>query len=186
MILYTGEDPVDIHPEITNRVKLEYNASLSGGLQAPNELVKTISIQTSSNMIGTSLNDYNFIFKEFGTIGTDVNANHSFIPTSENNTQTIYADGVKGTNVENGWSFNNNSLKTNGSMPKINWYLYSNKFEEYQVQWSIAINAMNNNSAILNTLKAELEVIAVDYRASTDNVNIVRGAYNHALVLIFL
>ena len=183
MILYTGEDPVDIHPEITNRVKLEYNASLSGGLQAPNELVKTISIQTSSNMIGTSLNDYNFIFKEFGTIGTDVNANHSFIPTSENNTQTIYADGVKGTNVENGWSFNNNSLKTNGSMPKINWYLYSNKFEEYEVQWSIAINAMNNNSAILNTLKAELEVIAVDYRASTDNVNIVRGAYNHALVL---
>jgi len=119
MFIYTGEDPVTVHAEITNRVKLEFNNSLSVGLQNASEIVKAISIQTSSQTPG----NYNFIFREFGTIGTTASSNLSFIPTSINNTVNIYADGVKGTDVENGWSYT-------GAIPKINWYLKYNSTEE--------------------------------------------------------
>ena len=43
----------------------------------------------------------------------------NFYPTAENNTATVYADGIKGTDVQGGW------LYSNGATSKINWYLYT-------------------------------------------------------------
>jgi hypothetical protein len=42
-----------------------------------------------------------------------------FIPTVGNNTASIYADGIQGTNVVGGWEYNNTPTG------KINWYLYN-------------------------------------------------------------
>jgi hypothetical protein len=47
------------------------------------------------------------------------NLDFNFYPTVENNTATVYADGVKGTDVQGGW------LYSNGATSKINWYLYT-------------------------------------------------------------
>jgi hypothetical protein len=41
-----------------------------------------------------------------------------FYPTAENNIADVYADGVQGKNVRDGWQY------TNGTTGKINWYLY--------------------------------------------------------------
>jgi hypothetical protein len=47
------------------------------------------------------------------------NLDFNFYPTVENNTATVYADGIKGTDVQGGWLYNN------GATSKINWYLYT-------------------------------------------------------------
>ena len=172
MLLYTGEDPTDIHSEILNRVKLDLNVGLSRGNQTSDEIVKAISIQTSSNMPSTNVNDYNFIFKELKTIGTNNAHNLSFLPTSSNNVPSVYADGVQGIEgVEgaNGWGFNNNAL-TNEVMPKINWYVISNKSEEYTAQLAIEsaakISAQNSKTdayAVFETYLNPYNIIKTTY-----------------------
>jgi len=64
-LLYTGVDNPLIHPEITTRVQLLFNAETSTANleQGANELVWLSSIQTSS---GTLANEYNFVLSEFG------------------------------------------------------------------------------------------------------------------------
>lgn len=181
MILYTGLEDPGVNPEITNRVKLELNQGLSAGLQDPSEIVKAISIQTSSNQTSTATNDYNFVFKQFGSIGTSTNANTSFIPTSDNNTVLIYADGVQGINMENGWLFNNSELTSSGEMPKINWYVISNMSEQYAVELDTAQTQKDNLQqtyddlvSLINALTDDKESTLVILNTATENFNNAR------------
>ncbi len=173
MLLYTGADPTTVHPEITNRVELILDSSLSAGLQDSTEIVKAITIQTSSNMSSTQVDDYNFIFKEFGTTGSTSNATVSFIPTSSNNTVSVYADGVQGTNVIDGWAFNNNALTADNKMPKINWYVKYNASEETIAARKTAYDNKATSQAVLDNL--------VTTRNSTETAkNAAVAAYNAA------
>ena len=68
-LLYTGEDPVDIHPEITgiNRIQLLFNSALSDGkllANVQNESIMLGSLQTTKNT--TPANSFAFIMQEFG------------------------------------------------------------------------------------------------------------------------
>lgn len=73
-LLYTGTDPVDIHPEITgiNRIKLDFNLALSTKTeaQASAELVGSCSLQTTSN---TPVGQFNFTMAQFGVDWEKVN-----------------------------------------------------------------------------------------------------------------
>ena len=73
-LLYTGTDPVDIHPEITgiNRIKLDFNLSLSTKTeaQASSELVGACTLQTTSN---TPVGQFNFTMAQFGVDWEKVN-----------------------------------------------------------------------------------------------------------------
>lgn len=180
MLLYTGEDPVEVHTEITNRVKLDYNSGLSAGLQNGDEIIKTISIQTSSNATSTNINDYNFIFKEFGTIGTTANSTISFIPTSVNNTQNVYADGVQGTNVDGGWSFNNDQLTSSGQMPKINWYIHSNMSEYYSSQLSTLLVSKNTAESDYNFAESALTELVNAQTTTNNTLEAAKSAYDTA------
>ena len=66
-LLYTGSDPVDIHPEITgaNRVNLTFNsgASTKTPEQAAGEEILSASLQTDS---GSTAGRYNFTMQQFG------------------------------------------------------------------------------------------------------------------------
>ena len=66
-LLYTGSDPVDIHPEITgaNRVNLPFNlsASTKALADALNEEILTCSLQTDSS---SGAGRYNFVMQQFG------------------------------------------------------------------------------------------------------------------------
>jgi hypothetical protein len=68
--LYTGEDPVLIHPEITglNRIQLQFepNASTKTLAQASEELIFSSTLQTDSSP--SSAGVYNFIFQEYGIV----------------------------------------------------------------------------------------------------------------------
>ena len=68
-LLYTGEDPVDIHPEITgiNRIQLNFNSALSDNkllANVQNELILAGSLQTTNNT--TPANSFAFVMQEFG------------------------------------------------------------------------------------------------------------------------
>jgi len=73
-LLYTGTDPVDVHPEITgiNRIKLDFNLSLSTKSEAAaaNELVGAGTLQTTSN---TPVGQFNFTMAQFGVDWAKVN-----------------------------------------------------------------------------------------------------------------
>jgi len=73
-LLYTGTDPVDIHPEITgiNRIKLDFNLSLSTKTeaQASSELVGSCTLQTTAN---TPVGQFNFTMAQFGVDWEKVN-----------------------------------------------------------------------------------------------------------------
>jgi len=66
-LLYTGSDPVDIHPEITgaNRVNLPFNegASTKSLAAAAAEEILSCSLQTDS---GYTAGRYNFVMQQFG------------------------------------------------------------------------------------------------------------------------
>lgn len=68
-LLYTGEDPVDIHPEITgiNRIQLLFNSALSDNkllANVQNELILAGSLQTTNNT--SPANSFAFTMSEFG------------------------------------------------------------------------------------------------------------------------
>ena len=68
-LLYTGEDPVSIHTEITgiNRIQLLFNSALSDGKLLANVQTESImlgSLQTTKNT--TPANSFAFIMQEFG------------------------------------------------------------------------------------------------------------------------
>ena len=68
-LLYTGSDPVDIHPEITgiNRIQLLFNSALSDGkllADVQNESIYLGSLQTTDNT--TPANSFSFTMQEFG------------------------------------------------------------------------------------------------------------------------
>jgi hypothetical protein len=68
-LLYTGEDPVDIHPEITgiNRIQLQFISALSDNKQladVQNESILAGSLQTTNNT--TPVNSFFFTMTEFG------------------------------------------------------------------------------------------------------------------------
>jgi hypothetical protein len=187
MLLYTGEDPTEIHPEILNRVKLDLNVGLSVGLQQQDEIVKAISIQTSSNVTSTNATDYNFIFKELKTIGIGNANNLSFLPTSSTNAPSVYADNVQGVQEGDGWGFNN-TLLANGSMSKINWYVISNKSEEYTAQLVIesaaktsAQNSKITASTILAPFSTAYDAIKTTYDGFISSITTKDG---ELLVLI--
>jgi hypothetical protein len=73
-LLYTGTDPVDIHPEITgiNRIKLDFNLSLSTKTEAAAaaELVGACTLQTTAN---TPVGQFNFTMAQFGVDWEKVN-----------------------------------------------------------------------------------------------------------------
>ena len=181
MLLYTGDIDYDyIYPEITNRVKLELNASLSAGLQDSTEIVKALSIQTSSNMNETALNDYNFVFRDFGTHGSNSNSTINFTPTALNNTAHIYADGVQGTNVANGWLFNNSSLTGSGKMPKINWYINYNASEEMAASLAIADSNLAAAQVAKTTSQTNLDTLVNTRNITLNNLNVATTDYNTA------
>tara|TARA_R110000868_G_scaffold384987_2_gene652699 strand:+ start:2917 stop:4290 length:1374 start_codon:yes stop_codon:yes gene_type:complete len=66
-LLYTGEDPLTIHPEITgiNRIKLDFNLSLSTKTEeaAAAELVGAGTLQTTAL---TPVGQFNFTMSQFG------------------------------------------------------------------------------------------------------------------------
>jgi hypothetical protein len=68
-LLYTGADPVDIHPEITgiNRIELLFNSALSDNkllADVQNELILAGSLQTTNNT--SPANSFAFTMSEFG------------------------------------------------------------------------------------------------------------------------
>jgi hypothetical protein len=68
-LLYTGEDPTHIHPEITgiNRIQLLFNSALSNGKQlvdVQNESILAGSLQTTNNT--SPANSFFFTMQEFG------------------------------------------------------------------------------------------------------------------------
>jgi len=68
-LLYTGADPVDIHPEITgiNRIQLLFNSALSDGkllANVQNESIYLGSLQTTNNT--SPGNSFSFTMSEFG------------------------------------------------------------------------------------------------------------------------
>lgn len=67
-LLYTGSDPVDIHPEITgtNRIQLLFVEALSTKAlaNAQNETIMTGSLQTTNNT--SPAGAFNFVMQEFG------------------------------------------------------------------------------------------------------------------------
>ena len=67
-LLYTGNDPTDIHPEIigVNRIKLDFNLSLSTATLAlaQNDSIFLGSLQTTNNT--TTPNSFSFTMQEFG------------------------------------------------------------------------------------------------------------------------
>ncbi len=68
-LLYTGSDPVDIHPEITgiNRIQLQFNSALSDNkllANVQNELILAGSLQTTNNT--SPANSFAFVMQEFG------------------------------------------------------------------------------------------------------------------------
>jgi hypothetical protein len=67
-LLYTGNDPVDIHPEITgvNRIQLEFKPALSTSTIAlsQNESIYLGSLQTTDNT--TPADSFKFTMQEFG------------------------------------------------------------------------------------------------------------------------
>ena len=73
-LLYTGEDPTSIHPEITgiNRIKLDFNLALSTKSEeaAASELVGAVTLQTTAN---TPIGQFSFTMQQFGVEWTKVN-----------------------------------------------------------------------------------------------------------------
>jgi len=73
-LLYTGTDPVDIHPEITgiNRIKLDFNLSLSTKSEeaAAAELVGAGTLQTTAI---TPIGQFSFTMQQFGVEWEKVN-----------------------------------------------------------------------------------------------------------------
>ena len=68
-LLYTGSDPVGVHPEITgnNRIQLLFNSALSNGkllADVQNESIMLGTLQTTANT--TPANSFAFIMQEFG------------------------------------------------------------------------------------------------------------------------
>jgi hypothetical protein len=74
-LLYTGIDPIDVHPEITgiNRIKLDFNLALSTKSEAAaaNELVGAGTLQTTAN---TPVGQFNFTMSQFGVDWLKVNS----------------------------------------------------------------------------------------------------------------
>lgn len=68
-LLYTGEDPVTIHPEITgiNRIQLQFNSALSDSkllADVQNESIFLGTLQTTNNT--SPANSFAFVMQEFG------------------------------------------------------------------------------------------------------------------------
>jgi hypothetical protein len=68
-LLYTGEDPVDIHPEITgiNRIQLQFNSALSDSkllADVQNESIYLGTLQTTNNT--SPANSFSFTMQEYG------------------------------------------------------------------------------------------------------------------------
>jgi len=66
-LLYTGEDPVDVHTEITTRIKLEFVSALSNNVLLADVQEDSImwgSLQTTNNT--TTPNSFFFTMSEFG------------------------------------------------------------------------------------------------------------------------
>jgi hypothetical protein len=183
MLLYTGEVDPGVHLDVQNRVKLDFNESLSEGLKDLSEVVLAVSVHTSSNTSSTLLNDYNFTFKELGTIGTTANATNSFIPNSGNNTIEIYGNGgIPGTIVEgvDGWGFNNNTLKSNGELPKINWYVLSNKSQGYIMQLNLALTTKNNAQTAFDSANSNVNTLLDNKNNTYAILEIAKNTYEDA------
>ena len=85
-LLYTGVDNPKIHPEITTRVQLIFNAENSTATleEGANELVWLSSIQTGS---GTPVNEYNFVLSEYGNYYTIEGLKRVRLPIINNRVQ---------------------------------------------------------------------------------------------------
>jgi len=192
MLLYVGEDPTNVHPEIARRVQLLYNPDLSTGLLGMSEKVNLISLATSSNTSSTFDGDYDFVLREIGT-GSTINEKANtliFTPTALNNTQSIYADGSKGTDIQDvygsGWGFSN--ILSNITMPKINWYFYNSLIGETYSDYQTALTAYNNavtkkdtDETALRQLKlteTSAKTTASDYK--TNSLDPAKNAYDSA------
>ena len=85
-LLYIGMDNPLIHPEITKRIKLDYDPiSSTNTLEAgANETLWLSSVHTSSN---TAAGKYNFVFSEFGLNFNVAALNSTVLPIIDNKVQ---------------------------------------------------------------------------------------------------
>jgi hypothetical protein len=140
ILLYTGTDNAELHPEIeaSNRQQLQLNSSLSvptsvneQNISTNEEEILKLSLHTSSQPV--SYGKYDFICDEMGYVRGGVITKSICITSLDaitttgsfyiNTDQSVYADAAAGTAVSGtpyGWRFNNPD--NNGK--KINWYYY--------------------------------------------------------------
>ena len=85
-LLYIGMDNPLIHPEITKRIKLDYDPiSSTNTIEAgANETLWLSSVHTSSN---TAAGKYNFVFSEFGLNFNQLALNSTVLPIIDNKVQ---------------------------------------------------------------------------------------------------
>lgn len=180
MILYIGSNPVSVRPEITNRVELIFDASLSAGPRGSDEIISLVSVQTSSNQVGTQIGDYKFMFEDYFI-------NYNSLPQYVFNATYSYNE----TDSSEVFTLDNSALVNNDKYMKAIWNNGDNDYD-HQIEvnnGNVVLNPANNNLSVgteteyLGSYGYDKNgLIQIENKATNDRVEVLFASVNYAEV----